>query len=104
MLSLQASAWCGEQLELLMVQLRARLQRLMGMRRESNARMADFAVADVSLFWLLNALNSAEPVLGNFQRYPQVHPERLYQELARLAGSLLTFSLEHEVTAIPVYQ
>lgn len=104
MLSLQASAWCGEQLELLMVQLRARLQRLMGMRRESNARMADFAVADVSLFWLLNALNSAEPVLGNFQRYPQIHPERLYQELARLAGSLLTFSLEHEVTAIPAYQ
>lgn len=104
LLSLQASHWCSEQLEILMVQLRARLQRLMGMRRESNARMADFAVADVSLFWLLNALNSAEPVLGNFQRYAQVHPERLYQELARLAGSLLTFSLEHDSTAIPVYQ
>lgn len=104
LLSLQASHWCGEQLELLMVQLRARLKRLMGMRRESNARMADFAVADVSLFWLLNALNGAEPVLGNFQRYPQVHPERLYQELARLAGNLLTFSLEHDVTAIPAYQ
>ncbi|MFI3308855.1 type VI secretion system baseplate subunit TssK [Ewingella allii] len=104
LLSLQASHWCSEQLEILMVQLRARLQRLMGMRRESNARMADFAVADVSLFWLLNALNSAEPVLGNFQRYPQVHPERLYQELARLAGSLLTFSLEDDCTAIPVYQ
>ncbi|MCS6037002.1 type VI secretion system baseplate subunit TssK [Klebsiella pneumoniae subsp. pneumoniae] len=28
--------------------------------------MADFAVADVSLFWLLNALNSAEPVLSDF--------------------------------------
>jgi type VI secretion system protein ImpJ len=104
LMSLQASHWCGEQLEILMVQLRARLQRLMGMRRESNARMADFAVADVSLFWLLNALNGAEPVLGNFQRYPQVHPERLYQELARLAGNLLTFSLEHDVTAIPAYQ
>ncbi|MGQ6547518.1 type VI secretion system baseplate subunit TssK [Serratia sp. JSRIV001] len=104
LLSLQASRWCGERLDILMVQLRARLQRLMGMRRESNARMADFAVADVSLFWLLNALNGAEPVLGNFQRYPQVHPERLYQELARLAGSLLTFSLEHDITAIPAYQ
>lgn len=104
LLSLKASPWCETQLELLMVQLRARLQRLMGMRRESNARMADFAVADVSLFWLLNALNGAEPVLGNFQRYPQVHPERLYQELARLAGHLLTFSLEHDSTAIPVYQ
>jgi hypothetical protein len=40
----------------------------MDMRRESNERMADFAVADVSLFWLLNALNSAEPVLGQFLR------------------------------------
>lgn len=104
LLSLRANPWCEKQLELLMVQLRARLQRLMGMRRESNARMADFAVADVSLFWLLNALNGAEPVLGNFQRYPQVHPERLYQELARLAGNLLTFSLEHDVSAIPAYQ
>ncbi len=42
--------------------------------------------------WLLNALNSAEPVLGYFLRYQQSPPERLYPELARLAGSLLTFS------------
>ncbi|EEC0297084.1 type VI secretion system baseplate subunit TssK [Salmonella enterica subsp. enterica] len=104
LLDVRASAWLTGQLELLMTQLRARIKRLMGMRRESNERMADFAVADVSLFWLLNALNSAEPVLGMFQRYPQVHPERLYQELARLAGALLTFSLEHESNAIPVYQ
>ena len=55
----------------------ARLTRLMAMRRESNERMADFAVADVSLFWLLNALNSAEPVLGYFLRYRQSPPERL---------------------------
>ncbi len=69
--------------EQLLVQLRARLTRLMAMRRESNERMADFAVADVSLFWLLNALNSAEPVLGYFLRYRQSPPERLYPELAR---------------------
>ena len=96
--------WLVTQLEQLMMQLRARLSRLMAMRRESNERMADFAVADVSLFWLLNALNSAEPVLGQFQRNPQSPPERLYPELARLAGSLLTFSLEHQVSAIPVWQ
>lgn len=103
-LTLQSSRWLMVQLEQLMTQLRARLTRLMAMRRESNERMADFAVADVSLFWLLNALNSAEPVLGQFQRYPQSAPERLYPELARLAGSLLTFSLEHQVSAIPAYQ
>ncbi|WP_213716263.1 type VI secretion system baseplate subunit TssK [Cedecea lapagei] len=104
LLTLQGSRWLVTQLEQLMTQLRVRLGRLMAMRRESNERMADFAVADVSLFWLLNALNSAEPVLGQLQRHLQVPPERLYPELARLAGSLLTFSLEHQVSAIPAYQ
>ncbi len=104
LLSVQSSPWLLAQLEQLMTQLRARLKRLMAMRRESNERMADFAVADVSLFWLLNALNSAEPVVGQFLRFPQSAPERLYPELARLAGSLLTFSLEHQVSIIPVYQ
>jgi len=103
-MTLQSSRWLMTQLEQLLTQLRARLTRLMAMRRESNERMADFAVADVSLFWLLNALNSAEPVLGNFVRYPQNAPERLYLELARLAGSLLTFSLENNISDIPPYQ
>lgn len=104
MLRIESSSWMLAQLEQLMTQLRARLTRLMAMRRESNERMADFAVADVSLFWLLNALNSAEPVLGQFQHFPQSAVERLFTELARLAGSLLTFSLEHQASAIPVYQ
>jgi type VI secretion system protein ImpJ len=103
LLTLKASRWLMAQLELLMTRLRARLIRLMAMRRESNERMADFAVADVSLFWLLNALNSAEPVLGQFQRFPQSAPERLWTELARLAGGLLTFSLEHQVSDIPAW-
>ncbi|ENL8719961.1 type VI secretion system baseplate subunit TssK [Klebsiella oxytoca] len=104
LLNVQASRWLREQTEQLAGQLRARLQRLMSMRRESNERMADFAVADVSLFWLLSALNSAEPVLSHFVRHPQVHPERLYTALAGLAGSLLTFSLEHTTADIPAYR
>ena len=104
LLNLQGSVWMMNALEQLLTQLRARLNRLMAMRRESNQRMADFAVADVALFWLLNALNSAEPVLADFLRHPQSPPERLYPELARLAGSLLTFSLEHQVSAIPLYR
>ncbi|MGL5600701.1 MAG: type VI secretion system baseplate subunit TssK [Silvania sp.] len=104
LLTVQSSRWLVTQLEQLMIQLRARLTRLMAMRRESNERMADFAVADVSLFWLLNALNSAEPLLGQFERQLQSPVERLYPELARLAGSLLTFSLDHLVSDIPAYQ
>ena len=104
MLSLSASPVLVSELGDLLHRLQARRKRLMAMRRESNKRMADFAVADVSLFWLLNALNSAEPVLTELHQTPSRHPELLYRELARLAGSLLTFSLEHNAEDIPLYR
>lgn len=104
MLSLTASnGILTQQLDMLCTQVQAKRERLMGMRRERNQQMAEFAVADVSLFWLLNALNSHEPLLKFLQQYPVNHPEQLYQQLVSLAGSLLTFSLEHDVDAIPAY-
>lgn len=98
-----ASPLLRERLMLLNRQLRSRRQRLMSMRRESNERLADFAVADVSLFWLLNALNSHARVLTEYERFPARHPEQVWAELARLAGSMLTFSLDHDLDAIPGY-
>jgi type VI secretion system protein ImpJ len=92
------------QLDNLLIQLAAKRQRLMGMRRESNQRMADFAVADVSLFWLLNALNTYQPILADIKAHPARHPEPVYRELAKLAGGLLTFSLEHDIEQIPAYR
>lgn len=92
------------QLDNLLSQLSAKRQRLMGMRRESNQRMADFAVADVSLFWLLNALNTYQPVLADLKAHPARHPEQVYVELVKLAGSLMTFSLEHDTDTIPAYR
>ncbi|WP_409311555.1 type VI secretion system baseplate subunit TssK [Pectobacterium sp. B1J-3] len=103
LLSLAAAPSLVNQMEMLLAQLRAKRSRLMGMRRESNQRMADFAVADVSLFWLLTALNSYEPVLSDFIAAPELHTELVYRELVKLAGSLLTFSLDHDVDAIPRY-
>lgn len=105
LLSLTASnGVLTQQLDRLCTQVQSKCQRLMGMRRERNQQMAEFAVADVSLFWLLNALNSHEPLLKFLQQYPVTHPEQLYQQLVSLAGALLTFSLEHDVEAIPSYQ
>jgi len=93
-----------EQLDNLLTQLSTKRQRLMAMRRESNQRMADFAVADVSLFWLLNALNSYQPILADIKAHPQRPPELVYRELVKLAGGLLTFSLEHDINEIPAYR
>lgn len=104
LMQLDAHPGLLNQLDNLLTQLSAKRTRLMGMRRESNQRMADFAVADVSLFWLLNALNSYQPVLAELLAQPARHPERCYLELVRFAGSLLTFSLEHDIDAIPPYR
>jgi type VI secretion system protein ImpJ len=104
LLSLDAHTGVLTQLDNLLTQLSAKRQRLMGMRRESNQRMADFAVADVSLFWLLNALNTYQPVLADLIAHPARHPEQVYLELVKLAGGLLTFSLEHDIDEVPAYQ
>lgn len=103
MLALSGSPSLLARLRDLLYRLQARRLRLMGMRREANERMADFAVADVSLFWLLNALNSAAPVLSDLLESPALHPELVFRELVRLTGSLMTFSLEHDLKAIPAY-
>lgn len=104
LLSFAAHPGLLTQLNNLLTQLSAKRQRLMGMRRESNQRMADFAVADVSLFWLLNALNTYQPILADLKAHPARHPEQVYQQLIKLAGSLLTFSLEHDIDKIPAYR
>ncbi|MFG0408281.1 type VI secretion system baseplate subunit TssK [Pseudomonas sp. FYR_11] len=104
LLKFDAHAGLLLQLDNLLTQLSAKRERLMGMRRESNQRMADFAVADVTLFWLLNALNTYQPVLADLKAHPGRHPEQVYQQLVKCAGALLTFSLDQSVEDIPAYQ
>jgi type VI secretion system protein ImpJ len=72
-------------------------------RRERSDQIADYAVADVSLFWLLHSVNSTWPDLARLCAAPHRHPEYLYGVLARLAGSLLTFSTTETLQAIPPY-
>ncbi|MCG5077865.1 type VI secretion system baseplate subunit TssK [Paraburkholderia tagetis] len=72
-------------------------------RKERSDQIADFAVSDVALFWLLHSVNSTWPELARLAQAPEQHPERLYAVLARLAGSLLTFSTTETLQAIPAY-
>ncbi|CCJ87430.1 Uncharacterized protein ImpJ/VasE [Cronobacter dublinensis 582] len=41
--------------------------------------------------------------MSEYERFPARHPEQVWAELARLAGSMLTFSLEHDLDVIPGY-
>ena len=63
----------------------------------------EFAQREVASFWLLHAINASAPALRQHLLAKRVHPERLYVELARLAGALCTFSLDAHPRAIAEY-
>lgn len=102
-LFLSANVRLTERMNRLTEILSAKSASLAVRRRERSDQIADYAVADVALFWLLHSVNSSWPELARLCAAPQQHPERLYAVLARLAGSLLTFSTMDTLQAIPAY-
>jgi type VI secretion system protein ImpJ len=53
--------------------------------------------------WLLHAVRSADAPLRHLLLARRAHPERLYAELARLAGALCTFSMNSHPRDVPLY-
>ncbi|CAM2172428.1 type VI secretion system protein ImpJ [Paraburkholderia sacchari] len=102
-LFLSANARLTQRMRRLSEILTAKSASLAVRRKERSDQIADFAVSDVALFWLLHSVNSAWPELARLAQAPDQHPERLYAVLARLAGSLLTFSTTETLQAIPAY-
>jgi len=102
-LFLSASKQLTDRIHRLSEILAAKSASLAVRRRERSDQIADFAVADVALFWLLHSVNGSWPELARLSAAPQQHPEHLYRVLARLAGSLLTFSTTETLAAIPAY-
>ncbi len=72
-------------------------------RRQRSASLADFTTSEVAVFWLLHTVNSSIPILAHLHRTRQVHPERLYEELARLVGELMTFATDRHPKDIVRY-
>jgi type VI secretion system protein ImpJ len=63
----------------------------------------EFAQREVASFWLLHAIHASVPTLRHYVQSKHMHPERLYVELARLAGALCTFSLDVHPRSLPAY-
>jgi type VI secretion system protein ImpJ len=83
--------------------LQARSAALGARRSERLEAVAEYGVADVSLFWLLHSIHTYWPQLRLFGTHPSQPPERLYSTLAQLACVLTTFSTGHQLGEIPVY-
>lgn len=84
--------------------IRAKIKTIQSNNRENEQKLIEFRSGDIVSFWLVNALNTAHSSLNHIYQNAQMHPERLYSELLRLTGSLLTFSTAYDVEQLPLYQ
>ena len=103
-LTVSASPALLLQLRRLLDAMQAKVDALFGTHREVSQHIVEFRSGDIASFWLLHTSNSAFAALSHLFRHPGLPPERLFQELARVAGSLMTFSKAYTLADLPVYQ
>lgn len=76
------------------------------MRREREARqlpLAEYASREILNFWITHAVHAGVAPLRHHLQTRSAHPERLYVDLARLAGALCTFSMDAHPRDLPPY-
>ncbi|KRB66311.1 type VI secretion system baseplate subunit TssK [Noviherbaspirillum sp. Root189] len=101
--TIRSSASLYQMLRNLLDILQAKAQALYGYHREPSQNVVEFRSGDIASFWLLHTVNSASATLQHFLQHAELHPERLFQEMLRIAGQLLTFSKAHSLAGLPMY-
>ena len=84
--------------------LQAKVDALYGVHREPSRHVVEFRSGDVASFWLLHTASSAFAALSHYLNHPGLHPERLYERMLELAGSLMTFSRTYSLADLPPYR
>jgi type VI secretion system protein ImpJ len=102
-LNIQASPALFLHLRRLLDVLQAKVDALYGMHREPSKNIIEFRSGDVASFWLLHTASAAFAGLSHLARHPALHPERLFEKLLELAGSLMTFSKSFTLADLPTY-
>lgn len=103
-LSIRSAPLLFLQLRRLVDALQAKVSALYGHHREPSKHVIEFRSGDMSSFWLLHTASTAYASLSHYFHHPALHPERLYEQLLGLAGSLMTFSKSWTLADLPAYQ
>jgi type VI secretion system protein ImpJ len=83
--------------------LSAKSEDLAKQRRQRAQGLVEFTMSEAANFWFLHTVNGYIPALLHYFHRPKAHPERVYLELARLAGELYTFASEGHPKEAPAY-
>ena len=65
---------------------RPKVNALYGFHREPARNLIEYRSGDIASFWLLHTASAAAAALAHLHANPRLHPERLFQEMLRLAG------------------
>lgn len=103
-LSVGAAPMIFLQLRRLLDALQAKVSALYGHHREPSRNVIEFRSGDMSSFWLLHTASTACAALTHYLHHPDLHPERLYEQLLATAGALMTFSKSWTLADLPPYQ
>jgi type VI secretion system protein ImpJ len=103
-LSVQSAPVVAHQLRRLLDALQAKVSALYGHHREPSRNVIEYRSGDMSSFWLLHTASAAYASLSHYFHHPALHPERLFEQLLGLAGSLMTFSKTWLLADLPSYQ
>jgi type VI secretion system protein ImpJ len=102
-LSVHAAPLLFLRLRRLLDALQAKVSALYGHHREPSKSVVEFRSGDITSFWLLHTASTAYASLSHYLNNPLLHPERLYEQLLGLAGSLMTFSRSLALADLPPY-
>ena len=102
-LHLQSSPELMSLLRRMIDMLQAKVDALYGFHREPSRHVIEFRSGDIASFWLLHTASTACAGLMHLRQHPGLHPERLFQRMLELAGSLLTFAKSHRLADLPAY-
>ncbi|CAN7229226.1 type VI secretion system baseplate subunit TssK [Trinickia sp. LjRoot230] len=103
-IAIEASPVLHQRLRQLIDALQAKVSALYGFHREPTKNIIEFRSGDIASFWLLHTANAAVASLAHLLHHAALHPERLFQELLRLAGQLMTFSKQYSLADLPIYR
>jgi type VI secretion system protein ImpJ len=103
-LSIEAAPGLRLQLARLMEKMLAKVNALYGHHREPNKNVVELRGGDVSSFWLLHTASTGYAALSHLYNQPDLHPERLFEQLLHLAGGLMTYSRSYRLEELPAYQ
>jgi len=101
--AISASRRLQQMLDGLMSALSAKIVSLHNAHRKTNASTFEVHAGDITSWWMLNIISTANASLQHCARARVQHPEDLYEKLLALAGGLMTFSDRYATADLPAY-